>query len=151
MSLPLMLHQTPDPDRHAAFYDGIPAKRLGAWLIDAALIWVLTLLLVLLSAFVLAWVLPVLFVTLGIVYRYVALARASATPGMMLMAIEVRDHRGQPVRSATAMGLALGHAVTLSLVLPQILSAGLILATRRHQSLTDHLLGTVVINRPSRH
>jgi uncharacterized RDD family membrane protein YckC len=140
----------PDPVRHADFYADIPAKRFGAWIVDVVLIWLMTAIVIALSAFVLIWLFPGIYAALSFIYRFAFLSRSSATPGMRLAGIELRDHRGRHLAQGTAMFHTLGHMASMALVLPQILSVGLILGTARHQGLTDHVLGTVAINRPAR-
>jgi uncharacterized RDD family membrane protein YckC len=93
-----MLHDLsalPDPDTAPQFYDGVAIKRLLAWVADALGILVVTLL---------VW-LPITVLTLGfgavlfgaiwlvvaLLWRVWSIAQTSATPGMRLMAIELRN------------------------------------------------------------
>lgn len=147
-----MPHPTalPHPERHAEFYADVPAKRLGAWIIDTILIGVIVAAFVLISALTFAFILPVLILTVSFVYRYVTLARWSATPGMALMAIEFLDIDGRPFRPGTAFAHTLGYVLSVSFVLPQIASVALMLTTERRQGLSDLVLGTVAVNRSAR-
>lgn len=140
----------PDPDRHAEFYADVPVKRLFAWIVDTVLIGCLVALFVLFSALTLAFVLPLLILAVSFVYRYISLARGSATPGMRLMAIEFLDSDGRALRPATAFFHTVGYLLSMSFVLPQIASVVLMLTTARKQGLTDLVLGTVVVNRAAR-
>ncbi|AXQ93321.1 RDD family protein [Cereibacter azotoformans] len=137
----------PDPDRHAEFYADVPLKRGLAWVVDMFLIALITALIVPFTAFTALFYLPVLFLCVGFAYRTVTLARSSATPGMRLMAIGLRTHRGEPLGLSEAFLHTLGYTVSVSMVLPQIVSVVLMLTTARAQGLTDHLLGTVALNR----
>lgn len=139
----------PDPYAHADFYDGVVMKRAFAWIIDALLIGALTALVVVLTAFTGLFILPALFMTLGFVYRWVALSRNSATPGMRLVGILFLTREGQRFDAATAFLHTLGYTVSMSFVLPQIVSVASMILSPRGQGLTDHILGTVAINRPS--
>ncbi|HEX9858556.1 MAG TPA: RDD family protein [Paracoccaceae bacterium] len=147
---PLSATLLPDPDRHAEFYADVPMKRGLAWAVDTVLITLITAVIVPFTAFTALFFLPLLFLTVSLTYRTVSLARRSATPGMRLLAIEFRDHRGQTLDLPTAFLHTLGYTVSIAMVLPQVISVALMLTGARGQGLSDHLLGTVAINRPSR-
>lgn len=139
--------QLPDPYRHSEFYEFVPTKRLFAWLIDTVLVALLTAIIVPFTAFTALFFLPVLFMSLGFIYRWVSLARSSATPGMRLMSIHFLDRWGQPFDAGTAFAHTLGYTLSMSFVLPQIASVAFMLLSGRGQGLTDMVLGTVAINR----
>ncbi|EEW26378.1 RDD family protein [Rhodobacter ferrooxidans] len=141
----------PDPDRHAEFYAGVPTKRALAWVADMVLIAVVTAIIVPFTAFTALFFLPFLYLVVGFVYRTLTLAGGSATWGMRLMAIELRDYRGQRFDLATAILHTLGYSISIGMVAPQVLSAGLMLVTPRAQGLTDLLMGSVAINRAARY
>lgn len=139
---------TPDPDRHADFYDGVLTKRFLAWIFDLVLIVILTAVIVPFTAFTALFFLPVLFLTVGFFYRWVTLSGRSATWGMRLMSIEFLDRQGQRFDAGTALVWTVGYTISMAFVLPQILSVVLMLISARGQGLTDHVLGTVAINSP---
>lgn len=141
----------PDPERHAEFYEDVPLKRLIAWGVDTVLIGLMVLLVLLMTAFTFTLILPLVILTVSFVYRFVTLARGSATPGMRLMAIEFLDQRGRRFRSGTAFAHTLGYSLSMAFVLPQMASVALMLATERRQGLSDLILGTVAVNRAARH
>jgi uncharacterized RDD family membrane protein YckC len=143
------VQMTPDPERHAGFYEGVLTKRLLAWIFDVVLIGILTALIVPFTAFTALFFLPVLFLTVGFVYRWVTLTGRSATWGMRLMNIEFLDRQGQPFDAGTALIWTLGYSLSMAFMLPQILSVGLMMISSRGQGLTDHVLGTVAINSPA--
>jgi uncharacterized RDD family membrane protein YckC len=138
----------PDPDRHATFYQGVATARALAWGIDAVITGLITAAIVPLTGFVAVLFLPVLFGLVNMAYRMVALAQASATPGMWLLGIEFRGADGGRLTTATAILHTLGTLFTWSTVLPQIASAALMALHPRGQGLTDLVLGTVAIRRP---
>jgi len=140
----------PDPDHQAQFYADVPLKRALAWCVDAILIALVTVVIVLFTLFLGLFFLSVLYMTISFLYRTFSLARNSATPGMRLMAIEFRDRTGARFDLGTAFLHTLGYTLTISTVLPQLLSMGLMLSTARGQGLTDLVLGTVAINKPAR-
>lgn len=139
----------PDPIRHAEFYAGVPLKRGIAWIVDTVLVAALTAVVVLLTAFTGLFILPVLWLVLSFVYRWVTMTGHSATWGMRLTGIRFLTREGERFDAATAFLHTLGYSVSVAFVLPQVISVGLMLISPRGQGLTDHLLGTVAINRPS--
>lgn len=144
------MHALPDPHFQAEFYDLVPVKRLGAWLADSAVIAVLCALIVPLTAFTGLFFLPLLYLTVGLVYRWVTIARGSATWGMRLMAVELRGLDGGRLDGGTALAHTLAYSVTMAFVLPQVISIALMLTDDRGRSLADRLAGVVAINRPAR-
>lgn len=145
-----MSHALPDPDHDAGFYASVPTKRAFAWVVDTVITLILTAIIIPFTAFTALFFLPVLYLVVAALYRWISLARSSATPGMALMAIEFRRADGglfDPLTAALHTG---GFLVSSAMVLPQILSAVLMLTTQRGQGLTDLVLGTVAINRSAR-
>lgn len=137
----------PDPDRDAAFYADVPLKRLVAWVLDSAMILLLCLVALPLTAFTALFFFPILWLAVGLGYRILTLSRHSATLGMRMMGIELRTHRGERFGAAEAMLHTLLYTVSVASVVPQIVSIGAMLATARGQGLPDLLLGTAAINR----
>ena len=142
-----MLTALPDPDRHAAFYSGVTAKRALAWVIDTVFVTAIVLLVLLLSALTAVFIFPLVWLAVGFLYRWVTLSGRSATWGMRVMSIEFLDRYGQRFDAGTAFLHTLGYSLSMAFVLPQILSVGLMMVTRRGQGLTDMVLGSVAINR----
>ena len=145
MTLPTGL---PDPDYDPAFYEGIPAKRFVAWIVDVAIIAIISLILGLLTLTLLLWIWPVLYLGVSFLYRSATIGTGSATWGMRLMNIELRTAMGlrlSPGEAVIHTGLYLFWSVSLIL---QLISIGLIAASPQHQGLHDHILGTAAINRP---
>jgi len=140
-------HALPDPDRHAAFYDGVVLKRALAWGVDTILVTLLVALITLFTAFTALFFLPVLWLTVGFVYRWVTLSGRSATWGMRLLGIELLDRTGMRFDAATAFAHTLGYTLSMAFVLPQVISVGLMCLSRRGQGLTDMVLGSVAINK----
>jgi uncharacterized RDD family membrane protein YckC len=139
----------PDPHQHAEFYDGVTVKRGLAWIVDVFLVSLITGLIVLLTLFTGLLILPVIFLGVDFLYRWVSLARKSATPGMRLVGILFLDRFGQRLDAGTALLHTIGYYVSGLTLLVQVVSIGLMFISSRGQGLTDHILGTVAINRPS--
>ena len=66
---------------------------------------------------------------------------------MRLMAIEFRCHNGERFSLGTAFIYTVLFTISMSMVIPQIVSVILMMAGQRRQSLVDHLMGTAAINR----
>lgn len=138
---------TPDPETHPQFYDSIPSKRLFAWLIDTVLIVVICLLIVPFTAFTGLFFFPLLILVVGFIYRCATLAGGSATWGMRLMAMEIRDAQDRPLSGGAAILHTLGYSFSIGMPLIQLVSIVLMLTSARRQGLTDMVLGTVALNR----
>lgn len=137
----------PDPYHQAEFYDGVPAKRLLAWIVDMILALAISVLALPFTAFTGIFFFPFLVMVVGFVYRTLTLAGGSATWGMRLFAVEMRTQHGERFDLGTAFAHTLGYSVSFAVFPAQLVSIFLMLTTPRGQGLTDHVLGTVAINR----
>ncbi|MCC7319843.1 MAG: RDD family protein [Rubellimicrobium sp.] len=139
----------PDPRQAPEFYEGVAVKRLVAFVVDSLLTLVLSLLILPFTAFIALFFFPFLWGAVAAVYRVVTLARGSATWGMRLMAIELREADGLPLRPRVALLHVAGLYLSCLALPVQAVSVGLMLLTERGQGLSDLVLGTAMINRPA--
>ena len=139
----------PHPEHDAAFYAGVPAKRLVAWLADSVLIGILTLIALPFTAFLGLFVLPLMWLAVGMAYRIVTLSNGSATLGMRLVAIELRNRYGERFTIAEAATHTLIYTTAMAFFLLQIASIVMMLTGAKAQGLPDHAIGSVAINRPA--
>jgi len=137
----------PDPERQPEFYADVPVKRLIAWGIDTVIIIALCLMAVLFTLGLGFFIFPALYLTLGFAYRTLTIAGGSATWGMRVMAIEFRRADGDRFDLPMAALHTLGYSLSIAVFPAQIASIVMMLSTARAQGLTDHVLGTVAINR----
>jgi uncharacterized RDD family membrane protein YckC len=137
----------PDREYQAEFYDAVAPKRLVAWFVDSILIVGLSLLAVLLTAFVGLLVWPLLYLVIGFVYRTVTLANGSATLGMRFCGLELRDLSGRRLDAGQATWHTVLYTVCLSVPILQLISIIMMVTTPKGQGLGDSVLGTVMINR----
>lgn len=140
-------HGLPDPERHAELYADIPLKRALAWVVDAFLVLLLTLLALPFTAFTGIFFFPVLWVIVSFAYRVLTINGRSATLGMRLMSIELRNWRGERFAFGDAVLHTLLYTVFFSFFIPQVISAVLMLTSARAQGLHDLILGSAAINR----
>ena len=139
------------------FYDGVLPKRLIAWFIDVALTALLAaplMLPVLALGVVLIFpllLIPMIWAITGFVYRWATISNNSATWGMRIMAIELRNSAGARLNLPEAALHTLGYTISIGSLIIQAVSVVLMCASLRGQSLSDHVLGTVMINRRARH
>lgn len=150
ISGPMMIH--PDPIHDAQFYEGVPLRRLIAFLIDATLITIIGfVVMAVLTVLTLGFALPLFGIVLtmiGFGYRWLTISSTSATPGMSFLGIELRNAQGlhlTPVEAAVHTGIFLFLMLS---VIGWIATVVAILGTERRQGLPDLFLGTVAINRP---
>jgi uncharacterized RDD family membrane protein YckC len=100
-----------------------------------------------LTGFLALFFLGGLYLVINFLYRWIGLARHSATLGMRVMGVEFRDMQGLRLSGGQAFAHTLFYALSVAFVLPQVISVLLIVFTARGQGLSDHVLGTVLINR----
>jgi uncharacterized RDD family membrane protein YckC len=138
----------PDPDYDAVFYDGVPAKRLIAWVIDSVIVLAASFVLALLSVGLLFFVFFALVFVVNATYRWITVAQGSATFGMRVMALELRGPDGARLDGALAAWHTGLFILASMFVIPQVISMVLIATQPRRQGLHDLFLGTAAINRP---
>jgi len=139
----------PDPHIDRQFYQGVPFKRLIAWFIDFIIITLLATALVLVSFGVGAFIFPLLLFVTNIAYRIFTLSRNSATLGMIVAGIEIRNNHGNkltPIEAAWHTGF---YTAVALLFFALIISMIMMLINERGQGLHDYFLGTTAINKPN--
>ena len=149
MTITSHVARLPDPDVEPAFYEGVMAKRGLAWAVDLLVIAALTVLAGLATLTVAFFFWPVVFLTIGFVYRVATIASGSATWGMRLMGIELRGQDGARFDVVQAVLHVGGYYASWAFVVPAFASMVAMAVTARRQGLTDLLLGSAAINRPA--
>ncbi|WP_208351857.1 RDD family protein [Pseudaestuariivita rosea] len=137
----------PDPDYQSEFYSDIPTKRFFAWVVDVFIVTLIVTVISLLSLGVGFFFFFLLMFLIGFAYRVITLSGQSATLGMRLVAIELRTSSGSKFDTGMAFLHTIGYYMSMGFALAQFVSIILMLATPRRQGLTDHVLGTVALNR----
>jgi len=140
----------PDPTREPAFYEGVALKRLIAWIVDTVLVGLIAAVVASVPLFLLWFIFPLVFLAVSLVYRIGTIARFSATPGMMLMGVELRSHKGETLDSTAAALHTVSFLVASAFFLPQVASVVLMMMGGRGQGLHDLFCGVVAINAPGR-
>lgn len=142
----------PDPERDGQFYEGVPLRRFSAFVIDFILILVLTIVAMFVVALAtLGLGTPFVFVILtctGFVYRWLMLKQRSATVGMILTGIEIRNARGEKMEQSEAFLHTLGYFVTFFFAPLMIIGWFLMFSDPYKRAMHDLVLGSAAINRP---
>ena len=141
----------PDPHSQPAFYEGVGMKRLLAWVVDTVIIGVISAVIASIPLFLLWFIFPLVFLVVSLIYRIGTINAFSATLGMRLFNIELRDHRAQRLDGTTAAIHTVCFMVASAFFIPQIVSIFLMFMTPRGQGLHDLFTGVVAINSPGRH
>ncbi len=143
----------PDPERDRQFYEGVPARRLVAWVIDVVVILAVGVpiatffgLVTLGFGFALF---PLVLASVGFLYRTATIAGGSATWGMRFTGIEFRRGDGTRFDLLLALLHTAIYTVCFGVIVLQLVSCVAILGTRYGQSLPDIILGTTAINSPA--
>ncbi len=138
----------PDPVTDRQFYDGVPARRLFAFFVDVVLVWAVVIVIGILTlgiGFLLAGL--VLFVV-DLSYRVLTLSDRSATPGMRLMGIELRDGDGDRFTTAQALGHTLLFYLSLTFFVVHLVSIILMAGSALGRGLHDMPFGSTMMNSP---
>ncbi|MEM9061700.1 MAG: RDD family protein [Pseudomonadota bacterium] len=146
----------PDPERDPQFYAGVPLRRFVAFLIDFVIVMFLLLCMAFVGGalslgtiFLAGPLLMVMFGAVGFLYRWIMIAQRSATVGMMITGIEIRDREGDRMAQLTAFIHTAGFYVTY-FFLPLLFIGWFLMLTSPHRrAMHDLILGSVVINRPA--
>ena len=148
--------RVPDPLHDRQFYEGVPMRRLVAFFIDLGVIlvlWCVVLVVgLLVSILTLGLGTPLaaaVFAATGFLYRWVMLAERSATIGMLITGIEVRDAGGDRLNPVIAFLHVAGFYASVFLTPLLVIGWFLMLSSPYRRLLHDLVLGTVVINRPA--
>jgi len=148
-----------DPLANPALFEGVPARRVLAFVIDVIIIAIpvifagMFIFLFGLITFGLGWAL-FLLITPGTIiwalfyYGITMGGRASATIGMRAVDLEIRTSHGAPCYFLLGAVHGLAFWVLISALTPLVLLVALF--NERRQLLHDMLLGTVVINNERR-
>jgi uncharacterized RDD family membrane protein YckC len=143
------LNGLPDPYASSEFYSGVLSKRFFAWVADTVLIGIVSVLILPFTAFAGIFFFPALMLIVGFFYRWFTMAGGSATWGMRLMAMEIRQSDGGHLTNETAFLHTLGYTISVAVPPLQLLSVVMMLLSDRRQGLSDAILGTAAINRPA--
>lgn len=126
---------------------GILSRRFFAWLFDMVLIGVLSALALPFTAFTGVFFFPLLMLVVGFFYRWFTLASGSATWGMAMAGMELREADGLRLSNQTALMHTLGYSISVTVAPLQLISVVMMLLSERRQGLSDVLLGTLPVNR----
>jgi uncharacterized RDD family membrane protein YckC len=148
-----------DPLRQPELFEGVLARRILAFVIDAVIIFVPVALaaififffgiITLGFGFALYWLLGPGATIWAILYYAVTLGSpASATLGMRIMDLELRTWYGAPCYSVLGAVHAILFWISVSALTPLVLVVALF--NERRRLLHDLVLGTVMVNNPAR-
>jgi uncharacterized RDD family membrane protein YckC len=148
-----------NPDTNPELFDGVPSRRVVAFLIDLVILSIPMILLAIFIfaagivtfgfAFMLYALMPAVSVVWALFYYGLTLGGPkSATIGMRVMDIEMRTWYGSPAYFVLGAVHAIVFWVTVSALTPFILL--FCFFNSRKRLLHDFLVGTVVINNPAR-
>tara|TARA_B110000902_G_scaffold34770_3_gene36945 strand:- start:8935 stop:9372 length:438 start_codon:yes stop_codon:yes gene_type:complete len=140
----------PDTIAQAAFYETVPTNRLFVWILDAAIILGICLVVLRFTGFLGIFFWPLMWLVVGFAYRTITIANRSATWGMRLVSIELRNRTGARLDLTKAIFHTLGYIISIGIFLLQAVSIVLICASMRGQSLIDHVLGAVMLKKQAR-
>lgn len=139
-----------DPISQPQFYRDVAGKRLLAWIVDTIVVVLICVLIVPFTAFTAIFFFFGLLAVVGFMYRVITLTTGSATWGMRLMAVELRDASGARFGLGEAFLHTLGYTVSWAVAPLQLISIVLMATSGRGQGLTDMVMGSAMLNRRAR-
>lgn len=145
----LTYESLPNPETRPEFYENVTMKRLLAFFIDTVLIFALSAILSVMTLFIGFLFFPIVVLIVSLIYRIGFISMMSATPGMKLCHVELRNFRGETLTQSEAALHTIGYMVASLAFLPQLASFAMMLMTSRGQGLHDLLAGVVAVNTPS--
>ena len=151
MSIAMQQIDIPDPATQPEFFSGVTFKRLIAWTLDLMAITIISAIVATLPLFIGWFFFPLVFLAVKLVYCIGTISRGSATPGMRLMNIELRNREGRAMESSEAVLHTVTYVVSMAFVIPQLISLALMVVSPKGQGLHDMFVGATVINSPSNH
>lgn len=148
-----------DPAANPELFEGVPARRLIAFLIDLViiaipiiLVWIFLLAITIVTlglGAILFAVIPVVSTIWALLYYGMTLGgQRSATIGMRIMDLEMRTWYGAPAYFVLGAVHAIAFWVSVSVLTPLILVVCFF--NERRRLLHDMLVGTIVINNEAR-
>lgn len=150
----------PHPYDDAQFYDGVPLRRLMAFCLDVIISFLVVGALIAVFfvlgflTFGLGWLVMLALLAAGdFLYRWLTIAGNSATWGMSICGIELRDRRGERLDAGQALVHTLGYYAVLVFIvgglgIPLLITLLTVFFSPHGRLIHDFLLGTVMINRP---
>lgn len=139
----------PSAQTHPEFYAGVAPKRLFAWVIDMVIIMIIGAILTPFTAFSAVFFFPLFVAIVGFMYRVITLSNGSATWGMRVMSIELRQADGSKLEFISAVLHTTGLYVSFALPIVQLISMLMMASQPTGKGVTDLILGTVMINKTS--
>lgn len=142
----------PDPEHDHQFYDGVPGRRLAAWVIDVVIILGIGVPVGLIFGVVTLGlgflIFPFVLAAVSFLYRVMTISGRSATWGMRVMGIELRRHDGTRFELGSAFLHTTAYMVSVGFVVVQAISCAAMLTTRYGQGIPDFILRSAAINTP---
>ncbi len=129
------------------FTQALQRKGFFAWLIDSVIVLGILIISSPFTVFVSLFLFPFFNAAIDFMYRTATLSMGSATSGMRIMAIEFRHESGHRLDFITSVFRIIGLYVSYATVLVQLLSIGMVVMRDGRKSLTDMMIGTVMVNR----
>ncbi len=129
------------------FTQALQRKGFFAWLIDSVIVLGILIISSPFTVFVSLFLFPFFNAAIDFMYRTATLSMGSATSGMRIMAIEFHHESGHRLDFITSVFHIIGLYVSYATVLVQLLSIGMVVMRDDRKSLTDMMIGTVMVNR----
>ncbi len=129
------------------FKQALQRKGFFAWLLDSVIVLGSLIISSPFTVFVSLFLFPFFYAAIDFMYRTATLSMGSSTSGLRITAIELRHESGHRLDFITSVFRIIGLYVSYATVLVQLLSIGMVVMRDDRKSLTDMMIGTVMVNR----
>ena len=137
----------PAAQTHPEFYAGVAPKRFFAWVLDMLIIMIIGAISTPLTGFTAVLFFPYFVAVVGFMYRVITLSTGSATWGMRMMSIELRQADGSKLEFISALLHTVGLYISFALPIVQFISILMMASQPTGKGVSDLILGTVMINK----
>lgn len=137
----------PSAQTHPEFYSGVAPKRFFAWVLDMVIIMIIGAILTPLTGFTAIFFFPFFVAVVGFMYRVITLSNSSATWGMRIMSIELRQADGSKLEFISSLLHTLGLYISFAFPIIQFISMLMMASQPTGKGVSDLILGTVMINK----
>ncbi|MEM8751346.1 MAG: RDD family protein [Pseudomonadota bacterium] len=138
----------PDPEVDRRFYEGVPARRLFAFVIDVIVVWGVAIGLAFATLGIGFLFLGFLVAVADFFYRVLTISGRSATLGMRAMEIELRDGSGARFGFGTALFHTLLFYLSFTFFVLHLVSIVMMAGSAMGRALHDLPFGSTMIKSP---
>ena len=138
----------PDPETDSQFYSGVPSKRFAAFVIDMVAVMAISIAICIATIGVGFFLFALVYFITDAVYRIWSISSRSATPGMRVLKIELRNRAGDRFDTGQAVFHTILFYLSIYSGIIHLISVIMMVGSSMGRGLHDLPLGSAMINAP---